>query len=186
MLLIPAAALAAAAPAAAQAGAFGNRAPLAPAELETMRGGFTGPGGLQIAIAVQSETSLNGVAVLRTIFLAESGRGSLSVFGRAEGGDALTRLDIGNDGISVTTADGVVRVDRSAGSRIQLSGQDFDVRHLAGGPFGSIVANSGNDRSIDTNTVVDISIANATAFNLGSTLSRVDGIATDVSTRLAR
>lgn len=181
MLLIALAAV----PAAAQAGPFGNRAPLAPAALDAMRGGFTGPGGLQIAIAVQSETSLNGVAILRTIFLADSGRGSLSVFGRTDG-VALTRLDIGTDGMSVTTADGTVRVDRSAGNRVQLSGQDLDIRHLAGGPFGSIVTNSGNDRSIDTSTVVDISIANATAFNLGSSLSRIDRIAADVSTRLAR
>lgn len=62
---------------------FGRRA--VPAEaLETMRGGFALPGGIDVSIAVQSDTAVNGALVLRTLFLANAGSPTLSVFGRTD------------------------------------------------------------------------------------------------------
>lgn len=64
--------------------AFGQ-APVSDADLSEQRGGFTLPGGLAVAIAVQSDTRVNGVLLLRTIFTVDRGPPTLSIFGRATG-----------------------------------------------------------------------------------------------------
>ena len=49
-------------------------------ELATQRGGFQLPNGIDVALTVQTQTSLNGAVVLRTVFRADQGPTSLTVF----------------------------------------------------------------------------------------------------------
>lgn len=164
---------------AAQASPFG-KPPVEDAALGAMRGGFALPGGLDVAIAVQSSTSVDGRPILTTLFTADRGPAALSVFA---GG---TRVEIGPGG-GAETAAGTIRVERSgSGAEVALSSADLDLRHLAGQTYGSITANRANDVSIDTATVITLEIRNASAMNLGSTMFRVEAAALDTATRLVR
>ena len=166
----------------ALASPFG-KAPVSDADLGEMRGGFLLPGGLDVSIAVQSSTSVNGTPLLRTIFTAGGGGASLSVFGQGEGG--LTPVNLsGNTG---QTSSGNVRVEGSgSGSQVILSAPAIDIRHLAGSAYGSIIANRADDVVIDTDTVIDIQLGNATPLNIGSSMLRVDALAGDITGRLVR
>lgn len=167
----------------AMAGPFA-KAPVSDAALGEMRGGFLLPGGLDVSIAVQSSTSVNGTPLLRTVFTAGGGGASLSVFG--QNGGALTPINL-TPGGTAQTSSGTVRVEGSgSGSQVILTAPEMDVRHLAGSAIGSIVFNRADNVSIDTDTVVDIQLGNATPLNVGSSLLRVDAIAGDVATRLVR
>lgn len=58
-------------------------APVSDADLAEQRGGFTLPGGIAVSIAVQSDTRVNGVLLLRTIMTVNQGAPTVSVFGLA-------------------------------------------------------------------------------------------------------
>ena len=164
---------------AAHASPFG-KAPVEDTALAGMRGGFALPGGLNVAITVQSSTSVNGAPILSTLFTADRGPAALSIFA---GG---ARVEIA-PGSSAQTAAGTVRVDQSAtGTQVALTSADLDLRHLAGQTYGSSTANRANDVSIDTAPVITLDIRNATAMNLGSTMFRVEAAAIDSAARLIR
>ncbi|HEY0150232.1 MAG TPA: hypothetical protein VGB70_14690 [Allosphingosinicella sp.] len=164
---------------AAHASPFG-KAPLEDAALGGMRGGFALPGGLDVAITVQSNTSVNGRPVLTTVFTADRGPAAVSVFA---GG---AQVDLTSGG-SAQTASGTLRVEQgSAGTQVILSSAEMDLRHLAGQTYGSITANRANNVSIDTNTVITLEIRNASAMNLGSTMFRVEAAVVDSAARLVR
>lgn len=100
--------------------------------------------------------------------------------------DGLNPLPIGPGG-SIQTAGGRVTLDElSAGARARIEGDKIDVSHLVGGAFGSIIANSGSDRAIDTMTTVSLDLRGATPENLGSALPRVEAIVLDSVRQLVR
>jgi hypothetical protein len=75
------------------------------------------------------------------------------------------------------SADGPVR-------RIELlQGQEISITHLAGGAFGSAIANTGSDRTVETVTSVGIDVRNASPDNLGSTFLQVGDLAADAMAR---
>jgi hypothetical protein len=178
------AALALAAISPAAANPFGKAA--VPGEaLAAMRGGFALPGGIDVSIAVQSNTAVNGAPVLRTQFLAGSGAPTLAVFGRTAGPAGLTQLDL-KPGDAVAVANGTVSLGNGSGNRITYSQRGLDVTHLTGQSIGSIAANSLDNVAIDTATTVNIDVRGATAFNIGSTMARVDALALEAAARLSR
>jgi hypothetical protein len=175
--------IALASPAGAADGLFG-KAPVAEADLDRMRGGFVLPGGLDISIAVQSSTSVNGTPVLTTVFTADQGPATLSIFAATPSG--LSRIDVAEGG-TTQAGTGTVSVQTAgSGAQVILSTPNLDVRHLAGHAYGSVTANRANDVSIDTSTVINLEIRNATAMNIGSTMFKVEAIALDSAARLAR
>lgn len=75
---------------------------------------------------------------------------------------------------------GIVTEGGANGVRtVSLSGQDLTITHLAGNAIGSAIANSGSDRSIDTQTTVSIGLSNVSPDILGSAMFRVQDIALD-------
>lgn len=89
--------------------------------------------------------------------------------------DGLTQVATG----AVTDA-GVVGAATSDGVRsVSLTGTDLTVTHLVGNAFGSAIANSGSDRTIDTQTTLSISLGNAGPDTVGSALFRVQDLALD-------
>lgn len=189
--------------------------PVEDADLSEMRGGFGLPGGLQVAIAVQSDTRVNGLLMLRSVFVVDQGAPELSVFGRTDGSTAasgvvgggsttsisvssqtapvggaaegLRQLAVTPGGAAVATDGGSVHVDRlGAGNQVVLSGSTLDVSHLAGQAYGSIVANRGNDVTIDTVTNINIDLKNTLPSNIGSAMFRVEALAIDSATRMGR
>jgi hypothetical protein len=218
-------------PAAAEPPAFSNA--VADSELAEMRGGFALPGGLDIAMSVATETSVDGALLLRSVFTAGNGATSLQVYSGgapAAGGSGQARtMNVGGRDVSfdsrsgtisvptrinapnitiggraaaaatpagpaldlangaVRTAAGTVSVEAlPVGGRVNLQGQDIDVSHLYGSSIGSVIANNGSDRAIDTVTTVGLDIRGATPLNLGSSLFRVDAIALESVRALTR
>ena len=155
---------------------FAQDAPLAAAsvpdtELAAQRGGFTLPSGIDVALTVQTQTSVNGVEVLRSVFRAEQGPPTLTVYAPRDGQSAA--VDTG------TASDGGVVVQTARGGQLnaELRGSDLSITHLAGTAFGSAIANSGNDRTIDTQTSVGLDLHNAGATLLASAALRVEDVA---------
>ena len=61
------------------------------AELAAQRGGFELPGGIDVALTVQTQTSLNGSVVLRTVFRADNGPATLTVYAPRPGETVAAR-----------------------------------------------------------------------------------------------
>lgn len=226
-------------------------APISDDELAGTYGKFMAPGGIDLAMSVQSDTSVDGQLVLRSILTIDQGPASVQVFAPAPGTtgpiappatDADTRgggatpgalsvmfdrrgatltiqpvsvttpsspnvavstggqtgssASTANDGLmsipvvpgsSVDTAGGTVTVaPSSGGARVDLAGLGLNVTHLMGGTNGTIVTNTIDNRTIDTVTTVSIDLRNADALALGTSLMRVDGVATAAAQALIR
>lgn len=136
--------LAVAAPAIGQE--FDGRPALTDTELSAMRGGFTLPGGVQVAIGIAIETRVDGTLALRTA--------------------------LNDGGVTVDAGTGVLTVSRAGANTIaQLAGQGIDVSQLVGRATATIIANTGSDRVIDTATTVSIDLSGRLApSNFLSTL----------------
>lgn len=190
-------------------------APVGDDDLSKMRGGFALPGGLEVSVAVQTDTRVNGLLMLRSVFVVDKSAPTLTVYGRTDGStgsatnptgtgsttsvtllnqpvalggasDGLTKLGVA-DGGTAAASGGTVRVDKlGAGSAVILSQPTLDVSHLAGQAYGSVIANRGNDVSIDTVTNINIDLKNSMPSNIGSTMFRVDTLALESAARLGR
>ena len=143
------------------------------AELAAARGGFVLPGGLAINIGVVTDTRIDGALVLRSVYtVTDSAR--LAVFD-------------GQGNEVAAGAPGPIGVRQlPAGSLISFSGEKIDVGHIVGNAFGTVLANSGDDRAIDLSTTVDLNIAGAAADLLGSAALRVEALALDATARMTR
>jgi hypothetical protein len=94
-------------PTAAQDLALPNRVP--EHELSIMRGGFQLPGGLDVAMAVATETRIDGSPILRSVFTAAGGATSLQVFGSSSGDNQAGSATSGTrtaDNVTAVTFDG--------------------------------------------------------------------------------
>lgn len=202
-------------PALAGTGAF-SKPPVSEEALSNMRGGFALPGGLDVAVAVQTDTRVNGTLLLRSVFVVDQTAPTLSVFGRTDGviatgtgtgatglttsftvlgksaeiggaPEGLTELALAQGGAGVAAAGGSVRLEKAgSGSQVILDRSTLEIRHLSGQAYGSVIANRGNDVTIDTVTNLNIDLRNATPFNLGSTMMRIDALVVDAAARPGR
>lgn len=141
---------------------FAQEAPLAgarvpDAELAAQRGGFTLPSGIDVALTVQTQTSLNGTVVLRTEYRADHGTPTLTA--SAPGGGDLTEAT------------------QAGRQSVVLRGDNISITHLVGSAIGSAITNSGSDRAIDTQTSVGIDLHNAGATLLASAALRIEDVA---------
>lgn len=198
--VLAAAALAsAAAPARAEPAAYAA-AIVSDATLDTMRGGFELPNGMDISIGIQIDTLVNGSTVLRTLLTGSDGS-TLQVFA---GGPTATvntsnasqglSVHIGStpsadgsasngqlvqltpNGASVVTDAGTVHLVQSNGqSTVVLDGGGLALQHMIGALTGAIVANQGSDRTIDTNVTVNLNVQNS-AIPVGSVLMRLENV----------
>lgn len=104
---------------------------------------------------------------------------TLSVSGGQVGMDAvpagLTQVADG----ATTDAGAISDTTRNGVRSVSLAGADLTITHLAGNAFGSAIANSGSDRTIDTQTTVSINLGNAGPDVLGSAMFRVQDVALD-------
>lgn len=203
--------------------------PVPDTDLAQMRGGFSLPNGIDIALAVQTQTKIDGAIVLRTIFQADDGPARFAAYvptrSGMDGGEASDHktpttttapviafdnrngfqfapgvtlpnvgggqskaiasntpegfAPVGVDGPTQTTAGLVTVTDIGPSYRATLDGAMLSISHLAGQAFGSIVANSADNRNIDVETRVDLSLAGASPDVLGSSMFRVENTALD-------
>lgn len=159
--------------------------PLAPAALAEMRGGFDLPNGAVITLGVTTATSVDGREVLRTTFDIQGGAAQLRVAATPRGDSAAGAIDLQAARSGVETLDGVVTVRTDDhGTRVELAGDRIDVSHLTGQAFGSVIANSASDRSINVATTVDIGLTGITPDAIGGSLARVNDLALDATSRM--
>ncbi|MFD1787037.1 hypothetical protein ACFSC3_05575 [Sphingomonas floccifaciens] len=73
-----------------------------------------------------------------------------------------------------------VAIDARGGVKTaRIDSADLMIVHVAGQAFGSAIANTANDRAIDTQTSVAIQVGNAAPDVIGSSLFRTQGVALD-------
>lgn len=130
------------------------------------------PAAMTPVISYDARTGLSVTQGFRGMPLAV---GTGSSAGSLKLADGLERVD---PGAKPVTASGIVSAD-SAGllQTVTLTGKDFTVAHLAGAAFGSAVANSGSDRTIDTITSISLDFGSAGPDVLGSAMLRVENVA---------
>lgn len=76
------------------------------------------------------------------------------------------------------TGHGLISASGRGGlASVELTMPDLQVLHLTGNAFGSVIANSGSNRAIDTQTTVSLDLRNAGADVIGSTMLRVADMA---------
>lgn len=153
---------------------FADGAKLDEAALAEARGGFVLPNGLVIALAVATETRIDGQLAVRSTFRIADGRPVVTIEGRDAATGELTTLNPGAAGAAA--AGGTIRLGGD-GSRIVFNGDRIDVSHLIGRAFGSAIANSADNRTIDVATSIDIDVAGATPDLIGSAMLRADNLA---------
>lgn len=217
-----------------------DRAPVSDDELAGSYGKFIAPGGIDLAMSVQSDTAVDGHLVLRSVFSVDQGPGSVRIYapaagslgpavqtadnqGRAQsaaptqgvavvidrtgattsvqpvsggaqgaptvnvGSDSMSPQSVssGNDGLApvaasaagVQTGGGVVSLTTTAnGARVTLDSLGLSVSHLVGQATGTVIANTGNNRAIDTVTSVSIDVRNGDMLTIGSSLMRVGNL----------
>jgi hypothetical protein len=140
---------------------FDDAARVDDATLDKLRGGVRLPDGTDVTVGVAIETRVNGELVLRTALNSE----------------AL--------GAQVTSAPGFggVRVETTPGGQmVTLVGPSLELRHLVGEATGAVVANTANNRVIDTLTVVNVELRDAGAL-VAPTMFQIEAIALDAATR---
>ena len=78
---------------------------------------------------------------------------------------------------SISTDNGLLRQRLVNGNQVaDLTTDDLRIAHFAGRAFGSAIANMGNDRTIDTQTVISIRLDDVNPAIIGSAMLRVEGI----------
>lgn len=159
--------------------------PLTDAQLAELRGGFALPGGGDLNLGVVTSTYVDGALVVRSTYTVTGDTPAVQV--SARGADAQAQDLAISDGQTVATADGQVTLVRTAdGTQVRFSGDQLNVTALSGRNIGSIVQNSGNDRTIGVVTNIDLGLTGVARDGLGSSLSRAGTLALDATTRLAR
>lgn len=140
----------------------------------TVAGG-AGQGAQAVAPSI-SYDRMTGVQVTRATL---SPMASVSV---AAGSPADVPAGLGQVAAGAVTDAGTIGDTTHNGVRaVSLTGSDFTITHLAGNAFGAAIANSGSDRTIDTQTTVSVTLGNTGADMLGSAMFRVQDIAIDAA-----
>ncbi|MFA7439824.1 MAG: hypothetical protein WCZ66_02530 [Sphingomonadaceae bacterium] len=166
-------------PMAGNAGPFAGHEAVSDTELAQMRGGFRLPNGVEVAMAVQIDSIVNGQLVLRSVLVADQGPARLEIYspGDSKTQGAGTAIPV-SGGITVETPNGLVSVNDKTG-RVVLTGDGLQVQHLVGRALGTIISNEKNGRTIDNNMVVHLNLSRATPDRIGSSLLRAADVALD-------
>lgn len=97
----------------------------------------------------------------------------------AEAGAGQQAIELTPNGPAVLTQLGSVQLAKDeAGSIVVLNGDSLELRHMIGNFTGTLVANTANDRSIDTVVTVNIDLQNS-AVPVGNAMLRWESIAVE-------
>ncbi|WP_156457591.1 hypothetical protein [Altererythrobacter sp. Root672] len=139
---------------------------------------FTGTGGATSAAADEGTvTTVPGVGVVRVV----DGPAP-----PAEAGSGQQQIELTPNGPAVQTAAGSVQLAKDeTGSIVVLSGNSLELRHIIGNFTGTLIANTANDRSIDTVVTLNIDLRNS-AVPVGNAMLRWESVAADIVGRSVR
>ncbi|WP_380878495.1 hypothetical protein [Sphingomonas sp. DBB INV C78] len=194
---------------------FADRERTSEQELDGIRGGFALPNGMDVSIGIEITTLVNGALALRTVLASGGtgtpsvfvGSGGTSATASA-GGTTLSNgnvvrvvngdvqqptalagqelVELNPNGPAVATASGAIKLAQSdRGSTVVLSGASLELRHMVGDFTGSLVANAGNNRAIDTVVTVNVGLPNS-SIPVGNAMLRLESIFVDAASRAIR
>lgn len=146
-------------PANAQAvatGLFDARA-MTDAELAAQRGGFELPGGIQVALAARIATDVDGVRLLYTVLQL------------SKPGDSATAQIGGKEAIGLDPR----------GATVVATLPGLTVEHTVGQRISSLIANTADNRIIDHQVSIDLSLDNVPPLGIGSAVFRVQSLGVD-------
>lgn len=183
------------------AGPFSDSARVSDDTLAGMRGGMTLPNGMQVGLGIRMDSFVDGQLVLRSVLTPGSEDGlqiytggsdsaqspqsqssSTPVVTVTTGGtggagpldDGAVPLDLQPGGMAETPA-GTIRVepDNAGGAVVVLESPTLELRHLLGAATGQLIANSANNRQIDTITEINVDVQGPLPLS-GSDMLRID------------
>lgn len=196
----------------AQTAPFEGAPVVTDATLADTSGGFLLPNGMDVRLGITIDTLIDGRPVLSTVltlddashlmvytggdvkqqatgtaFLVPGPNGPALVriaqdtsFARGAGGQPIAVVPNGGP---IQTNWGAVRLEQSdAQSTVFLAGEGIDLRHMIGTATGALVANTANDRVIDTMVTIDIDVRNS-AIPTGAMMLRLDALLAGAATR---
>lgn len=102
-----------------------------------------------------------------------------------QGATQVVPLALTPGGPAVQTPGGLVSLAGS-GNQVSLAGDRIDVTHVLGPAFATAVANTANDRTIDTVVSIDIDVNRTIPFAVNSSTMRAGDLALDATRALAR
>lgn len=136
--------------------------PVSEQALSDMRGGFELPNGMIVSVGVQIDTYVDRSLALRTV---------LNVADKTNSGLEITLPSASDLGaISI--------VQTSDGSAVILKGADLEIQHLTGSSTGVVIANTLDNRVIDTVATVNVSLSDS-AVPVGNILLRIESVVLD-------
>lgn len=130
----------------------------------------------------------SGIQTLKPT-LAVSQGSAVTVNGAAQGSGALglVAVPVVAGGPALAVADGTVSVQTVRnGSQVNFVGDQLAITNLVGQSIASAIANSSNDRTIDTVTTVSIEARNLAPYQVGAAQMRVEAMAIDATRRSIR
>lgn len=191
LALLPMSAVSAAAPPFADAPVVEDSA------LDAMRGGFVLPNGMDIALGLEVLTMLNGELAMRTVMTVDqgstlavyagggapgerSGQGATVVrFGPVDMEGKGAQVPLTPNGTATNTPMGDIRLQQDdRGAVVVMTGNALELRHMIGTVTGAVIANTANDRVIDTMVTVNLDLRNSD-IQTGSALVRLESMLVD-------
>lgn len=140
---------------------------------------FSGTGGTPSVTAAGNGTTstIPGVAVIRVVEGAAS---------PAEATAGRQGLELTPNGPALSTPSGSVQLIKDdMGSTVVLHDDSLELRHMIGRFTGAVVANTANDRTIDTVVTVNIDLQNS-AVPAGNAMLHWESIAIEAASRSIR
>ncbi|MCB4858175.1 hypothetical protein K7W03_01060 [Sphingobium sp. PNB] len=137
--------------------------PVSDESLSDMRGGFDLPNGMRLSLGVEIATFVDNSLALRTVLhVTEPGHSGVQV--------TVPVSSAALGAVSVAQAEG--------GAAVMLKGPDLEIQHLAGSNTGVLIANTLDNRSIDTIANVNIALGDA-AVPVGNMILRIESVVLD-------
>lgn len=144
-----------------------------PSVFTTKNGASAGPAAATLAEGVTA-AEIPGVGVVRVV------EGPISTPTPADGEQ---RIELTPNGPPVVTQLGSVQLEQDdRGAVVVLNGNSLELRHMIGNFTGSLVANTANDRTIDTIVTVSVDLHNS-AVPIGNAMLRWESVAVDTAGR---
>ena len=113
-----------------------ERAPIPDPVLAQQRGGFRLPNGVEVSMSVRTDTAINGALVLRTVFAADRGTPTVTVYAPRNGATVASGLSPATAG-AATTGSPTVSFDGRGGIQVTPAVATLAVRGAGGGDVGA-------------------------------------------------
>lgn len=157
-----------------------DSAPLGDEELEQARGGFTLPGGIEIAFGATITTTVgNDVALQTMMTVADDGRPHYSYSGGQVNGQPVV-VNIEGGGPSNGTSGEAIG---PAGTNVTLDVETANlfIRHMVGNSVAALVANTADNQEIVNNVAINLKLDNVPPLSIGSVGFQIEGMAADAA-----